>query len=50
MTGETDRPLDLTGQLLATPSELSSRWLALDPRWKSLRGHARFEALLRDNS
>jgi serine/threonine protein kinase/TolB-like protein/Flp pilus assembly protein TadD len=44
--GEPEAACELIEELLAIPSEISVPMLRLDPRWRPLRGHPRFEALL----
>jgi serine/threonine-protein kinase len=46
MVGQPDRAIDQLEILLATPGPMSRYWLAVDPRWKSLRGNPRFEQLV----
>jgi TolB-like protein len=45
--GERDKALDLLEPLLNTPYYLSPAWLAIDPNFAPLKGHPRFENLLR---
>ena len=47
-TGRTEEAIDLLEQLLSIPADLSKWDLRLDPRWDSLRGDPRFEALVAD--
>ena len=50
MTGDQEKAVDILERLLNVPSEISTTWLKLDPRWKSQRGNKRFESLLTNNS
>ncbi len=45
--GEKEKALDLLEPLLGLSYYLSPAWLAIDPNFASLKGHPRFEALLR---
>jgi TolB-like protein/Flp pilus assembly protein TadD len=45
MVGDQDKAIDLLQRLITIPSELSATFIRLDPRWKSLRGNKRFEAM-----
>jgi len=45
--GEREKALDLLEPLLKIPYYLSPGWLAIDPNFAPLKGHQRFEALLR---
>jgi len=45
--GERDKALDLLEPLLGSPYYLSPAWLAIDPNLAPLKGHPRFEKLLR---
>jgi hypothetical protein len=47
--GEPDTAMDHLEQALAVPYHLSPAWLRIDPTFASLRGHPRFERLLRDS-
>ncbi|HTY01173.1 MAG TPA: protein kinase, partial [Bacteroidota bacterium] len=47
MTGNQEKAVDLLQRLLAMPSEFSATSIRLDPRWASLRGNKRFEALVK---
>ena len=46
LVGEKDKAIDQLEQLLGMPYYLSPGWLRVDPTFKSLRGHPRFERLL----
>jgi eukaryotic-like serine/threonine-protein kinase len=46
MVGQRDRAIDQLEVLLATPGPMSPAWLVVDPRWRPLRGHPRFERLV----
>jgi tetratricopeptide (TPR) repeat protein len=45
--GEREKAIDLLEPLLKTPYYLSPAWLAIDPNFGPLKGHPRFEKLLR---
>jgi hypothetical protein len=45
--GEHEKALDLLEPLLKIPYYLSPGWLRIDPNFAPLKGHARFEKLLR---
>ena len=45
--GEKEKALDLLEPLLKVPYYLSPEWLAIDPNFAPLKGHPRFERLLR---
>jgi serine/threonine protein kinase/tetratricopeptide (TPR) repeat protein len=45
--GERDKALDLLEPLLDVPYYLSPAWLAIDPNFAPLKGHPRFETLLK---
>jgi hypothetical protein len=45
--GEKDKALDRLKPLLEIPYYLSPGWLAIDPNFAPLKGHPRFERLLR---
>jgi tetratricopeptide (TPR) repeat protein len=47
MVGEKDKAIDLLQRLLSIPSEFSPNYIRLDPKWKSLRGNKRFEAMVK---
>jgi TolB-like protein/Tfp pilus assembly protein PilF len=47
--GEYDTALDQIEMLLAIPGWLSKHWLTLDPVWRPLRDHPRFQALLQNH-
>jgi serine/threonine protein kinase/tetratricopeptide (TPR) repeat protein len=46
--GEKEKALDLLEPLLRVPYYLSPAWLAIDPNFDSLKGHPRFEKLLKE--
>ena len=46
--GEREKALDLLEPLLRIPYYVSPGWLAIDPNFASLKGHPRFEKLLRE--
>jgi tetratricopeptide (TPR) repeat protein len=48
MTGHRDAAVAQLSELLSRPSHVSAGPLRLDPRWDPLRGHPRFEQLLRE--
>ncbi|HJU66005.1 MAG TPA: hypothetical protein VJ596_10020, partial [Gemmatimonadaceae bacterium] len=48
--GETEAAVDLLALMLGVPSWISVPWLRTDPQWAPLRGHARFERLLRGSA
>jgi eukaryotic-like serine/threonine-protein kinase len=45
--GEKEKALDLLEPLLKAPYYLTPKWLAIDPNFAPLKGHPRFEKLLR---
>lgn len=45
--GERDKALDLLEPLMQSPYYLSPAWLSIDPNFAPLKGHPRFERLLR---
>ncbi len=47
MVGNQDKAIDILQRLLTIPSEFSVASVRLDPKWKSLRGNRRFEALMK---
>jgi serine/threonine-protein kinase len=47
MVGEEDRALDMLERLMSIPMDLGAAALKLDPSWKSLRNHPRFQELIR---
>lgn len=47
--GEKEKALDQLEPLLKVPYYVSPAWLAIDPNLTPLKGHPRFEALLRKN-
>ncbi len=49
MVGEHEAAIDQLEHLLSVPSYFSARQLELDPIWKPLRDHPRFQALLKRN-
>ncbi len=46
MTGDHDKAIDVLERLLVLPSDLSARWISIDPQWKPLRNNKRFQALV----
>jgi DNA-binding winged helix-turn-helix (wHTH) protein/TolB-like protein/tetratricopeptide (TPR) repeat protein len=50
MVGERSRALDALGRLLSVPSRVSAALLAVDPRWRPLRGLPEFHALLAERA
>jgi len=46
MTGDYAKAMDLLERLLVLPSDLSGRWIRLDPKWKALRGSKRFQTIV----
>jgi TolB-like protein/tRNA A-37 threonylcarbamoyl transferase component Bud32/Tfp pilus assembly protein PilF len=48
MVGENEKAMDQLEPLLRMPYFLSPGWLRIDPTFEPLRGHPRFEALLKD--
>ena len=49
LLGDEEKALEKLEQLLRIPYYLSPGWLRVDPTFKSLRGHPRFERLLSSN-
>jgi serine/threonine protein kinase/tetratricopeptide (TPR) repeat protein len=47
LVGYQDKAIDVLQRLLTIPSEFSATYIRLDPKWKSLRGNKRFEALVK---
>jgi serine/threonine protein kinase/tetratricopeptide (TPR) repeat protein len=47
MVGEKDKAIDVLQRLISIPSEFSTASLRLDPRWRSLHGNKRFEAMVK---
>jgi serine/threonine protein kinase/tetratricopeptide (TPR) repeat protein len=47
MVGDKDKAIDVLQRLISIPSEFSATYIRLDPKWKSLRGNKRFEALVK---
>jgi hypothetical protein len=47
MVGEEDRAVDTLERLMSIPTDLGAAALKLDPSWKSLRNHPRFQDLVR---
>ncbi len=47
LVGDPDAAIDLLEELLAKPTRLCAQVVRLDPAWDFLRGHPRFQALLR---
>ena len=47
MVGENEKALDQLEPLLRMPYFLSPGWLRIDPAFEPLKGHPRFEALLK---
>jgi TolB-like protein/Flp pilus assembly protein TadD/predicted Ser/Thr protein kinase len=47
MVGEYEKALDLLERLVSIPSEVSGHLLRLDPTWKPLRNHKRFQDLVK---
>ena len=47
MVGEQEKAIDVLQRLITIPSEFSATFIRLDPRWKSLRGNKRFEAMVK---
>jgi hypothetical protein len=47
MAGDNDKAIDLLQRLISIPSEFSATSIRLDPKWKTLRGNKRFEALVK---
>jgi serine/threonine-protein kinase len=48
MAGDTERAIDTLEPLLRIPWYVTPAWLRIDPAFRSLRGHPRFERLVRD--
>ena len=47
MAGNQDKAIDILQRLLSIPSEFSANYLRLDPKWRTLRGNKRFEAMVK---
>lgn len=47
MVGEEDKAIDTLERLMSIPIDLGAAALKLDPSWKSLRNHRRFQELIR---
>ena len=47
LLGQDEEAVHRLEELLARPGWISAPWLEMDPRWKSLRSHPRFQALLK---
>ena len=47
MVGDQNKAIDVLQQLITIPSEYSPTFIRLDPKWRSLRGNKRFEALVK---
>jgi serine/threonine-protein kinase len=48
LTGEPDQAVEVLERLLRMPFYVSPGWLRLDPAFRPLGGHPRFEALVVD--
>ncbi len=46
LTGDQEKAVDILQRLLSIPSMLSPKFISLDPKWKSLHGNKRFEAMI----
>ncbi len=47
MLGDHEATLDILDRILLIPSQISARWLRLDPTFDPLRDDARFQAMLK---
>jgi hypothetical protein len=50
MVGEYDKAINQLEYLLSIPSELTVKLLKIDPVWKPLHSHPRFQKLVRKYS
>ena len=46
LTGEPDQAMDMLERMLARPFYVSRGWLRLDPAFRPLVGHPRFDAVV----